>query len=182
MEGVPGSSGNSAHLHRRLVSKREFHFIDDEGQVLGSLRSSPALLNGTTTTAAGSYRSTGTRFNHRMVHIGTGAVVLGGRVGWRLPNGEPLTSKFRWSIGTQSRAERVSARLWTYRHEERRFDLMHESGTVAIRLRWVNTRGARRWYARGTAEFARGLAPTVDLVPLVSFAFQRFQIKMPQGP
>jgi hypothetical protein len=148
------------YVFRRQTSKLEFEFVDDRTQVLGVMTRRLHLLNGTTTTEVGSFRSIGTGFNHRMEDCRTGERILGRRVGWRLPNGEKLTV-------------RISSAL---RLRNKRFRLRSFDRTVVVELSWLPPLRGRGRFSYGQAEFAAFVQPSVELVPLLSYAFQRFQI------
>jgi hypothetical protein len=117
------------------------------------------LLNGTTTTEAGSFRSVGTGFNHRMEDCRTGERVFGRGIGLRLPDGEKLSSHI-----SRGRAR------------DRTDELRDSEGTVVIELSWLPPASTRLGpFSNGQAALALELQPSVDLVPLLSYAFQWFQ-------
>jgi hypothetical protein len=161
-------SSTVRRVFRRQTSRSQFQFVDDLGHVLGMMtRQSFLLINGTTTTEAGSFRSVGTGFNPRMEDSETGERILGRGIGWRLPDGEELSVHM----------SRPRSHLFALHRVLRyRFELRDSTGAVVIELSWLPPVAPFRGkFPNGQAVLARELQPTVELVPLLSYAFQKFQ-------
>jgi hypothetical protein len=158
-------------VFRRRTSRSEFQFVDDRDQVLGVMAIRPSqrflLNNGTTTTKAGSFRSVGTGLNHRMEDCRTGERVLGQGIGWRLPDGQQLSVQ----MSIPRRRPFTSPRVLEYR-----FQLRDSDGLGVIELTWLPP-VSPFWgkFPNGEAVLASKLPRTIELVPLLSYAFQRFQ-------
>jgi len=150
VEPLPGWS-----VKRRKTSSRTFEFVDDQNEIIGTMRRR-WTGNGTTSTPHGTYQSVGLGAR-RMVNLATSEVLLGKGVGWRLPDGRAM-------VAHKSRG-----------HADATLYFSDPSGAAVLHLKWLPP-VSPYWgsFPSGVASFAKEIDRELDLVPVISFAFQMF--------
>jgi hypothetical protein len=144
----------SHYILRRETERRCYEFVDDADAALGS------MVESTITTATGSFRLRGTWFRRRLVDLTTGKTLPR----WQLPDGTQLYLR---------RFGRVDAHPL-----HRRWELFGNDGQTVISFIWVAA-ASTAWkdsFPLGRADLRPGLVPTPDLIPLLAYAFQAFEV------
>jgi hypothetical protein len=153
--------GPHRSISRNKTSSGEYEFRDDGGQVLGT-----GTIRRTTTTT----RTSIGVFEHtpgKMVKVETNEVIVGPGAGLYLPDGRRMTISA--SVGSTP----LRSALRT------KFLLLGNDGVPLIDLRWLPPVAPwRGHFPNGVATLGDGLEPTVDLVPLISYAFLEYSRRM----